>query len=78
MRCCTLKRDLLLDAEHGVLLGKALEQGEEALLGADDLEQRLLLPRLRLQVGGDDVGQFVGVAGLLHHELGFVGELRVK
>ena len=27
-----LEADLLLDAEHGVLLGQALEQGEEALL----------------------------------------------
>ena len=73
-----LEADLLLDAEHGVLLGEALEQGEEALLRAHDLQQRLLLAGLRLQVGGDDVGQLVRVVGLLHHELRLVGELRVQ
>ena len=72
-----LEADLLLDAEHGVLLGEALEQGEEALLRADDLQQRLLLRGLRLQVCGDDVGELVRVVGLLHHELRLVGELRV-
>ena len=73
-----LETDLALDAEHGVLLGEALQQGEEALLRAHDLEQRLLLPRLRLQVRGDDVGQLVRVGRLLHHELRLVGELRVQ
>ena len=73
-----LEADLLLDAEHGVLLGEALEQGEEALLRAHDLQQRLLLVRPRLQVGGDDVGELVGAGGLLHHELRLVGKLRVK
>ena len=73
-----LEADLLLDAEHGVLLGEALQQGEEALLRAHDLQQRLLLRRLRLQVGGDDVGELVRVVRLLDHELRLVGELRVQ
>ena len=73
-----LEPDLLLDAEHRVLLGEALEQGEKALRRADDLQQRLLLSGLRLQVSGDDVGQLVRVVGLLHDELRLVGELRVQ
>ena len=73
-----LEGDLLLHAEHRVLLGEALEQGGEALLRALDLQQRLLLPGLDLQVRGDDVGQLVRTVRLLHHELRLVGELRVQ
>ncbi len=70
--------DLLLDSEDRVLLGEALEQGGEALLRAHDLEQRLLLRGLDLQVRGDDVGELVGAVGLLHHELRLIGELGVQ
>ena len=73
-----LEADFLLDAEHGVLLGEALEQGEQALLRTHDLQQRLLLTALRLQMCGDDVGELVRIGGLLDHELGLVGELGVQ
>ncbi len=52
-----LEADLLLDAEHGVLFGEALEKGEKALLRTHDLEQRLLLLAGDLQMRGDDVGE---------------------
>ena len=73
-----LEADLPLDVQDRVLFGEALEQREEALLRAHRLQQRLLLPRLDLQVGGDDIGQLARVVRLLHHELRLVGELRVQ
>ncbi len=73
-----LEGDLLLHAEHRVLLREALQESGEALLGALDLQQRLLLPRLDLQVRGDDVGELVRTVRLLHHELRLIGELRVQ
>ncbi len=55
----------MLHAQHRVLLGQGLEQRDEALLSGFHLQERLLLFRGDLQVRGHDVGQLVGIAGLL-------------
>ncbi len=70
--------DLLLDGEHGVLLGQQLEQRQQALFGGGDLQQALLLLHADQQVGGDDVGDLAGVGRLAQHLLRLVGDLRVE
>jgi len=67
--------DLLFEAEHRVLLGEQFEKDGKALLGRLRLEQRLLLGRRDHEVGGDDVGDLLGVGRLGDHELDLVGNV---
>jgi len=45
--------DLLLDGQHGVLLGQQLEQRKQALFHRGDLQQALLLTHTHQELGGD-------------------------